>query len=390
MDNIEDYWEGDGPALPDTTAPYHNLAVYGADLLDVLLLDADRIAERLRKPSQDDLLHQTVDRDNDRAWRVVLESCRAPGGEARTVIEAASAMGEEGLEGDGGGPGIETLVVALGANNALGTIVHLKARWTPDDYLRQPPADRLDSKGGFNIWQPEHFAAEWAQLVEEIEPIKARHVILATVPHVTIAPIARGCGGKVVQGSRYFPFYTRPWITDDDFDKTQDEHLTEDDARAIDSAIDGYNATIVESVRAARQRGRDWYVLDLAGLLDSLASRRYLEDPAARPAWWRAYDLPAELKALTPVPNTRFFRSGPEGRTDGGLISLDGVHPTTTGYGIIRARLSESCVTMPRSGSSPRTALSDYQTLSTSTSAGCSPPTACSADHPVRCHRRCR
>ena len=36
------------------------------------------------------------------------------------------------------------------------------------------------------------------------------------------------------------------------------------------------------------------------------------------------------------MPNTRFFRAGPEGRTDGGLFSLDGVHPTTTvGYGIL-------------------------------------------------------
>ena len=35
------------------------------------------------------------------------------------------------------------------------------------------------------------------------------------------------------------------------------------------------------------------------------------------------------------MPNTRFFRSGPGGRTDGGLFSLDGVHPTTTAYGIL-------------------------------------------------------
>jgi hypothetical protein len=80
-------------------------------------------------------------------------------------------------------------------------------------------------------------------------------------------------------------------------------------------------------------------LFDLGGLLDSLASRRYLEDPAARPSWWKPYDLPPELKALTPIPNTRFFQSGPEGRTDGGLFSLDGVHPTTIGYGIIAREL---------------------------------------------------
>ena len=76
-------------------------------------------------------------------------------------------------------------------------------------------------------------------------------------------------------------------------------------------------------------------MLDLGGLLDRLASKRYLSDPAARPAWWTPYPLPPELASLDPVPNTRFFASGPTGRTDGGLFSLDGIHPTTIAYGVI-------------------------------------------------------
>ena len=95
MDDVEDYWErGDGLVLPVTAAPYHNLGVYGADLLDVVLLDADIVAQRLQEPAEDDLLAQLVEHDNDRAWRTVLESCRAPDGKARTVLDAARAMGE--------------------------------------------------------------------------------------------------------------------------------------------------------------------------------------------------------------------------------------------------------------------------------------------------------
>ena len=45
--------------------------------------------------------------------------------------------------------------------------------------------------------------------------------------------------------------------------------------------------------------------------------------------------LPPELATLDPVPNTRFFRSTTQGRIDGGLFSLDGVHPTTSAYGIV-------------------------------------------------------
>ena len=340
MDDIEDYWErGDGRNVPTTPAPYHNLAVYGADVLDVLLLDADRIAKRLERRPRDDPFAQVVERNNDRAWRVVLESCRSADRKARTVIDAARAMGDEGLDGGGAGPGIETLVVMLGANHALGSVVHLDARWTPGDYLDQSPRRRLDSKGAYNVWQPPHFADEWALLVKALKSINARHVIVATVPQVTIAPIARGWRGKVYRGSRFFPFYIRPWINDADFDVDRDQHLTESEARQIDSAIDTYNATIIGSVRAARREGRDWYLFDLGGLLDSLAFRRYVEDPAARPAWWKPYELPPELAALTPTPNTGFFRSGPDGRTDGGLFSLDGVHPTTIGYGVIAHEL---------------------------------------------------
>jgi hypothetical protein len=227
------------------------------------------------------------------------------------------------------------LVVMLGANNALGSVVGLGPCWTSDDYLSLSPAERLAVKGSFNVWRPDHFAADWALLVEQLRRVDAHHVIVATVPAVTIAPIARGVEGKVRPDSRYFPFYTRPWITDDDFDPKRDPRITEDEARAIDSAIDGFNAAIIASVKAARQDGLDWYLFDLGGLLDSLAVRRYVESPWARPSWWRPYELPPELLRLDPVPNTRFFRAGSDGRTDGGLFSLDGIHPTTIGYGLI-------------------------------------------------------
>ncbi len=329
MDRVEDYWErGAGRTLPDTTAPYHNLAVYGADVLDVQLMTATICDQRLAVKPKDDVIHEVVEHNNDLAWRTVLASCVGAGGAPCTVLEAARALGDAGE--------IETLTVVLGGNNALGSVIHLKPKWTPDDYLDRPPAERLDYKGQFNVWQPAHFAAEWATLVDAIKLIKARHVVVSTVPQVTIAPIAHGVGGKVAQSSRYFKYYTRPWIDDDDFDPRHDPNFTSDQARAIDEAIDAYNATIIESVRQARTEGRDWYLLELGGLLDSLAVRRYIDDASARPAWWKPYELPPELARMQPAaPNTRFFQAGAGGRTDGGLFSLDGVHPTTIGYGIV-------------------------------------------------------
>jgi hypothetical protein len=177
--------------------------------------------------------------------------------------------------------------------------------------------------------------ADWAVVVEQIRQVRAQHVVVATVPAVTIAPIARGVGGKLSPRSRYFPYYTRPWISDADFDPGRDPHLTAAEARAVDSAIDAYNETIIASVAQARHDGLDWLLFDMGALLDRLASRRYVESPWARPAWWTPYELPPALQALDPVPTTHFFRAGPQGRTDGGLFSLDGVHPTTIGYGIL-------------------------------------------------------
>ena len=161
--------------------------------------------------------------------------------------------------------------------------------------------------------------------------------MLATVPHVTVAPIANGVnpdapGRKWREGSRYFPYYTDPWIAEADFRPDRHRKITHQQARAIDSAIDQYNVTIADAVRHARTEGRDWYLLDLCGILDGLAQRRYVDDDqAAQLNGWVPYPLPAEFAGL----DTRFFRSDRTGRLQGGLFGLDGVHPTTSGYAVL-------------------------------------------------------
>ncbi len=173
-------------------------------------------------------------------------------------------------------------------------------------------------------------------LVEQINAIRAQHVLWLTVPHVTIAPMLRGVGhAKMSAGSRYYARYTRPWISDDEFHANRDPCLPGDMARVIDSVIDQYNDMIVERVRAARSSGRDWRLLDIAGILDRLAYRRYVLDGQAKPSWWQPYELPEAYQNLSPLPDTRFYVSDKFGRTQGGLFALDGIHPTSIGYGII-------------------------------------------------------
>jgi hypothetical protein len=321
-DANEDYWErGNGSAPPRVDQRYQNLGIYGWDLRDALsftdALAAARIAAHV---PHDDLLGAKPENDNDIAARSVL----APFGPASAALDAVAAHGRDG--------GIGTLVVALGSNNALGSVAEKRVSWTGADY-----AD-LAAKEKYTVWNPVHFAAEYAELVRVLRPVPAERVVLVTVPHVTIAPIARGVNPtnptqKWRDGSRYFPYYADPWVAEQDFSPTKNRCLTHQQARAIDSAIDQFNGAIADHVRRERAAGRDWFLMDLAGILDGLAYRRFLNDPAAvaaNPAW-EAYPLPPELVDL----DTQFFRSDRTGRLQGGLFGLDAVHPTTSAYGVI-------------------------------------------------------
>ncbi|MGA7933939.1 MAG: hypothetical protein WCA35_10365 [Kovacikia sp.] len=335
LDDVEDYWErGEGLQLPAQTAINHNLAVYGWDLRNTISRTADICQKVLdAHPPKDDFLKEIVENHNERAALRVLNSARDSARKALSPLQAAAALSAEGTLESNTGDGIETLLVLIGSNNALGSILTFNVVWSAAGY------ENMDINDQYTVWRPIHFKAELDQLIAEIKKIRARHVILATVPHVTIAPFARGVATKRIPGSRYFPYYTLPWIRDEDFKPDKHPKITGQQARAIDSAIDQYNDFITDAVRQARQEGRDWYLFEQAGLLDRLASRRYLDDPAAQPSWWEevggAYPLPPELKALSPVPDTRFFISNSRGRTQGGLFSLDGIHPTTVGYGIL-------------------------------------------------------
>ena len=326
LDGVEDYWERGPGSVPPVAREYsHALAVHGWDLRDVLDRTAAGCEAAIERP-EDGLLDQVVEHHGERAALHVYPRWSDAVRE-QTLLQAAQALGEQG---DGSTPGIETLIVFLGANNCLGSVTQLRVAWSGDGY-----AD-LAAKGAYTVWRPEHFRAEYDALVAQVEHVRARHVIWCTVPHVTIAPIARGLGTKTAPGSRYFPYYARPWVDASSFDPTQDPHLTAGQARAVDAAVDCYNDVIEGHVRRGRRSGRDWYLLDIAGLLDRLASRRYVQDPNARPDWWTPYPLPPALAALRPVPDSRFLTAdGRGGRAAGGLFSLDGVHPTTVCYGLI-------------------------------------------------------
>ncbi|KYC41264.1 hypothetical protein WA1_22630 [Scytonema hofmannii PCC 7110] len=338
LDANEDYWEGRAKnsfQSPEKGLINHNLAMYGWDLRNTLSRTAKTAQDIiLKNPFKDNdefnSMRQVPEHANEIATLRVLNTARDKNGVALTPLGAAKALSQEG-------DGIETLIIAIGSNNALGSILTFKAVWSESDFYTD-----MSVNDRYTVWQPSHFKAELDLIVEQVKQIKARHVIWATVPHVTIPPFVKGInpgkeGKKVSPGSRYYPYYVPIWLDEEKFDVKRHPHLTANQARSIDSAIDKYNESIVDAVRQGRREGKDWYVFEMVSVLDRLAYKRYLaeEDRANRPSWWTAYDLPPALDKLNPKPDTRFFISDAKGRHQGGLFSLDGIHPTTIGYGIM-------------------------------------------------------
>ena len=355
MRRVENYWErGPGMQPSDTGPIHHNLGAWGFEVRDALTLSYEvcKVA-----PAHNDFFDQVPEQGMYRSARRSLNPSGRADLSALTQLELARQLAET--------EGIENLVVGLGANNALGPCVSLQVR-------KSTAADvnALADQRRCNLWLPEHFASAYADLALEIERINAKRVFVTTVPHVTIAPVTRGVSPSTgaPDADGYYEYYTRFWVWDEHFDPDRNGRLTRKDAREIDAYIDAYNDCIR---REAKQRG--WHVVDLCDVLTRLAYRRNKGCPT--------YPLPAGLvQALKANPATRFrVRDDDEVLLDtrfvrtplqdpaanaptadwraaykGGIFGLDGVHPSTTGYGIVAHEVLRAFQAADVPGADPR------------------------------------
>jgi hypothetical protein len=305
LDDVEDYWERGKGAQPQKDSLYHNLAVWGFEVADAYTINSNICKEAISN-SKDDWFRPPSEPRLRTAYRV-LNPAQTHERADDTQIKIAKRIKDQDGE-------IENLIVWLGANNCLGTVVNLKIDETGDN----PPGPCSDK----TLWTPAAFKKEYDELADQVQEIGAKNVYVATVPHVTIPPVTRGVmknRGKLPLSRKYFDYYTRFFIRDKDFNPEKDPHLTGSEAEKIDTYIDKYNVTI-----RSHAKDKGWHVVDTCSVLDQLAVRRNHGKST--------YDLPAELQDLS----IRFFEIEPKGRIkNGGITSLDGVHPTTCGYGIV-------------------------------------------------------
>ncbi len=346
MDKTEDYWERGPGAMPIAyRGPFHNLAVWGFELQDVYHVTADMCLQKVVH-SSDDWLFQIPDHAMYRTALRILN----PSHSKRAQDHSATAISRaKQLAADGG---IENLIVFLGANNVLSSVLSLNMIESEAKDIEETDP----SKRAATIWKPNHYAILLDRLVAEVESIGAERVFWGTIPSVTIPPVTNGVGGRIDtdpgvaspygEGDdprwfrRYFNFYTRPWILNDRFHPEESPKLTGREAIEIDRTVQQYKLELMQrveqhnTVREEKHLAPDWFVADIHMALERLAFRRYQEDPTVvPPPGWEPYPLPQAYVDLG--LDTRFLRARNGRRIQGGLFSLDGGHPTTAGAGII-------------------------------------------------------
>lgn len=326
---IKKYWEGGFKDLSvNVHEPFHNQSVWGFSICDAWLINDKNCSEFiLANKDQIDLFNTLPEHAMYTTARMVLNPSFS-----ESFRENSQLSNVEILQKNGG---IENLIVCLGHNNIIGAITDLKLIWSELDELESFPANR-----NYTICRPEHFEILYRKLAERISKIGAERVFVPTIPHMTIPPVTRGVNSFISANHfGYFDYYTHFWVWDDEFSPAKHPHLTKDQAILIDLTVDEYNSIIH---KVASEYG--WWVVPVARNVAAMARRRYEGE------FHRAY--PEEfIKALQRNPATSHLvnNSGKVNlgtdyiRIDkltgklnkGGIFSLDGLHPTTIGYGLM-------------------------------------------------------
>ena len=158
--------------------------------------------------------------------------------------------------------------------------------------------------------------------------------------------------GQAVKQFRYYEYYKYYGVNESTAIRDERKFMRFRDALFIDKVIIEYNKTIRALVtKKNSELHRDAFVVvDIANVLSDMAWKRNSGMPS--------YVYPQELQWMYPPLNTKFYRVSADGDiTDGGIFSLDGIHPTVIGQGIIA---SEFLKAFRENGSAPSVASIDW------------------------------
>ena len=344
LDQVEDYYErGDGradnPYDSNAVKFFHNAAIRGYSIADVFDVDSEFCLKKIdeaKKRFLNDGIMATPSASFARTALRVLNPSLQDKYMKFTILDW--------LKHHHHTEGVENLILWLGANNALGTILTLRIKQTNNDPNRRPFQIPYDEREEFNLWHPEDFRADYTELLVRTDAIMADtkgkapdwKVFLATIPLITIAPLAKGVGETTTVTRKsdgktciYYKYYTYVPFTLEHAQKHPIK-LNLPQAVHIDECIIEYNK-IIKSLASDlnTKHGQERYcVVDIAKNLDEMAFKR--NDSNIK------YAFPEYFKFVYPMPNTKFYHATPNGDMEqGGIFSLDGVHPSAIGQGLI-------------------------------------------------------
>ncbi len=346
FDATEDYYER-GPGAPDEPDPsgfdyFHNIAVRGFDVADAWLIDANLCHQKIDEETRwffNDGIYALPSASLYRTALNVLNPSRDPKLNKMTALgwlkRHHAAMHES--------KGVENLILWLGSNNVLGTIIDLEINSTNDPTQNYNSSLSHSRRLDFNLWSPEHFDEDFSELMSRVNTIMNKNmdsdwqVFVGNVPAVTIAPLAKGVGNcvrrtdpfGVVPHARYFKYYTY-FMFEEDYARTSERKLTREQVYSIDKCIASYNDSIRDRLDALNDGlgKKRYHYVDVNKALVQAAYKRNCEEPP--------YEFPPELRKRNPMVDTRFYHATSRRRiTQGGIFSLDGIHPSAIGQGLI-------------------------------------------------------
>jgi lysophospholipase L1-like esterase len=319
LDQVEDYYERGGGTLPAKFRGfYHNLAVWGLTVresLDLTPALCQRAIDEGEGFIDDDFIGVPSGAMYRTAQRVLCAHGR--GYSQVQALEELSAAERP-----------DVILLWLGSNDCLGTVLTLEVR-DMQAFSGAVPNDPLE-RLAWNLTSAEVFTQDYDELARRVAHA-APHakVFVGTIPEVTIPPITHGIGART---GRYYEYYARFFVDNTNFNQRLD-HLTGKQARLIDERIGSFNQTI----RAAAER-HGFHLVDTCELLRQLAVKRnnFESDPSQALVRYYTKQPDHPLLQLELIPSALNLECDELGRPKrGGLFSLDGVHPSTIGYGII-------------------------------------------------------
>jgi GDSL-like Lipase/Acylhydrolase len=328
MDSIEELYERGRGSFPSTfKGQFHNLAVWGFRVIDAFSVHS-KYCDRVIYKSADSIENDFLGLPSAPMYRTAQKVLNPGNIKAKnqwTQIENLQAINNE--------ENVENLILWLGANDCLATIFNMKINQMPHNFSSNVPEERRK----FNLTHPDIFERDYRTLIAKVKAVISpdTRVFVGTIPYPTIPPITHGIGELIANG-KYFDYYGRFFANDNNFNAVFNSSLTGNEVQEIDNTVDRFNQIIRNEVS---QAGNNFHLVDTAGVLNGLAVRRNgFTDSPDQPLKAYYADLGLSdhpLLKLDPIPSILMLKTDNRIRTGGGLFSLDNVHPSTIGYGII-------------------------------------------------------